>query len=258
MRRYLTIAGLSVVALLSLASSPSFAAVSEPDDDPLIDPAPCVNAATDGDADKIIAACTPLIDQDRTAKQDRVKALLARAAAFDRKQQPDRALADYDAALGLDATKADAFNARGELRRRQGNRRGALADFTAALKHDPQHQAARANAKSLAQELERLGAELALKGKPSFDCKTARRAVQKAICADPDLADLDRAIDAAYQAQLRQAVAGVVSGAGSRRAVQRAQQDFIAARDAAFGRSKDQLRGAMQARLQQLLAGKAD
>ncbi|HEY0331057.1 MAG TPA: hypothetical protein VGC77_18405 [Rhodopseudomonas sp.] len=254
MRRYLIIAGLSFAALLGLAATPGRAAVGEPPSDPAIDAGPCLTAAAGGDADAIIAACLPLIDHDKTVRPDRVKALLARAAAFDRKQQPDRALADYDAALALDASQAEPFNARGELRRRQGNRPGALADFAAAIKRDPQHIAARANYKSLAQELERLGAELAVKGKPSFDCKTAKRAVQKAICADPDLADLDRAIGAAYQAQLRQAGTAAVS----RRALQQAQDGFVTAREAAFGRSRDELRGVMQARLQQLRGGKAD
>ncbi|ABD89920.1 hypothetical protein [Rhodopseudomonas palustris] len=253
MRRFLIIAGLSLAALFGLAA-PSFATVSEPDDDPLIDPAPCVNAATDGDADNVIAVCTPLIDQEKTGKPERVKALLARAAAFDRKQQFDRALGDYDTALMLDATKPDGFNARGELRRRQGNRPGALADFAAAVKRDPQHQAARANYKSLALELERLGAQLAVKNKPSFDCKQAKRPVQKAICADPELADLDREIDAAHQAKLRHAAAGTVS----RRALLRAQDAYLAERNAAFGRSTDELRAAMKARLRQLRGGKAD
>ncbi len=35
---------------------------------------------------------------------------------------------------------------------------------------------------------------MAVAGKPSFNCATARRAVEKAICANPELADLDREI----------------------------------------------------------------
>ena len=53
---------------------------------------------------------------------------------------------------------------------------------------------AKANYKSLAQELERLGAQMAVAGKPSFNCATSSRPVEKAICADPELADLDREI----------------------------------------------------------------
>ena len=68
---------------------------------------------------------------------------------------------------------------------RRGNLPKALADFGMAIKLNPEHPAARANYKSLAQELERLGALIAVAGKPSFNCKTARRAVEKAICANP-------------------------------------------------------------------------
>ena len=37
---------------------------------------------------------------------------------------------------------------------------------------------------------------------PSFDAAAASRAVEKAICSDPDLTRLDREIDAAYKAAL--------------------------------------------------------
>jgi tetratricopeptide (TPR) repeat protein len=65
--------------------------------------------------------------------------------------------------LRFDPTLSDIFNARGELWRRKGDRPRALADFGAAIKLNPQHEAARANYKSLAQELERLGAQMAIK-----------------------------------------------------------------------------------------------
>jgi uncharacterized protein len=42
--------------------------------------------------------------------------------------------------------------------------------------------------------VERLGALKAVAGKPSFNCATARRKVEKAICANPELADLDREV----------------------------------------------------------------
>src|SRR5436190_700986 len=121
--------------------------------------------------------------------------VLARASAWRRQQQDDRAIADYDAALKLDPTLADIFNARGELWRKKGERPRALADFGAAIKLNPQHTAARANYKSLAQELERVGAQMAVNNKPSFNCATAKRPVEKAICADPALANLDREIE---------------------------------------------------------------
>jgi tetratricopeptide (TPR) repeat protein len=144
----------------------------EPVTDPQIDPAPCVAATASNDADKIIAICGALVDNEKTLKADRIKALIARAGAYDRKEMIDRAIGDYDTALRLDPTLSDIFNARGELWRRKGDRPRALQDFGAAIKLNPQHEAARANYKSLAQELERLGAEMAVKNKPIAPLKS--------------------------------------------------------------------------------------
>jgi tetratricopeptide (TPR) repeat protein len=133
---------------------------------PHVDPAPCVAAAMADDAEAIIAVCGPLIDNEKTARADRLKALIARGRAYAARDQPDRAIADYDIALRLDPTLADIFNARGELRRGKGDFPRAIADFAAAIKLNPQHAAARANHKALAQELERLGAQMAIKNRP--------------------------------------------------------------------------------------------
>jgi tetratricopeptide (TPR) repeat protein len=149
----------------------AFAAGVEPITDPQVDPAPCVAVAAADDADTIIAICGALVDNEKTAKADRIKALIARAGAYDRKDRVDRAIGDYDTALRLDPTLSDIFNARGELWRRKGDRPRALADFGAAIKLNPQHEAARANYKSLAQELERLGAQMAIKNKPIVPLK---------------------------------------------------------------------------------------
>jgi tetratricopeptide (TPR) repeat protein len=158
----------AVVALLLGMALPCNAGATgvEPSTDPQVDPAPCVAAAAADDVDKIIAVCGALIDIEKTAKPDRIKALVARAGAFDRKDQIDRAIGDYDTVLRLDPALADIFNSRGELWRRKGDRPRALADFGMAIKLNPQHEAGRANYKSLAQELERLGAEMAVKNKP--------------------------------------------------------------------------------------------
>ena len=78
----------------------------------------------------------------------------------------DRAIGDYDTVLRLDPMLPDILNARGELWHRKGDRPRALADFGAAIKLNPQHEAARANYKSLALELERIGAQMAIKNRP--------------------------------------------------------------------------------------------
>jgi tetratricopeptide (TPR) repeat protein len=168
MRRIFTtlIASAAVATLLWTASPHSTrAAATEPSAAVQPDPAPCVAAVAASDDDRIVAACGVLIDNEKTLKPDRIKALVARAGAFDRRDQIDRAIGDYDVALRLDSAMADIFNARGELWRKKGDRPRALQDFGAAIKLKPQHEAARANYKSLALELERLGAQMAIKGK---------------------------------------------------------------------------------------------
>jgi tetratricopeptide (TPR) repeat protein len=168
-RRFVTFSiRIAAIALLLCAvSARAFATGAEPATEPPIDPAPCVAAAAADDSEKILSACGALIDNEKTLKADRIKGLVARAGAFARKDEVDRAIADYDTALRLDPTLADIFNARGELWRKKGDRPHALSDFAAALKLNPQHEAARANYKSLALELERLGAQMAIKNRPS-------------------------------------------------------------------------------------------
>ena len=169
MRRLLAIAAFTIA--LS-ATSIAFSATGEPAPEPPIDTAPCFAAIAAGDDHKIITDCAALISHDKTAKPDRVRALLARAAAFVQKDQIDRAIGDQDALLRLEPS-ADVFNARGDLFRRQGNRPRALADFGAALKLDRQHAAARANYKSLALELEQIGADMATKSRAIAECNAA-------------------------------------------------------------------------------------
>lgn len=90
------------------------------------------------------------------------KTLLARGDDFNVKGEFDRAIADYDAALKVDPALAEALNSRGMAWRDKGDRRRALTDFEAALKLKPDYEAARANRKSLALEIERLGAKMPL------------------------------------------------------------------------------------------------
>ena len=214
---------------------------------PPADPAPCLAAVTAHDDDKIIALCGALIDNEKTTRADRLKALIARAGAFTRKEQIDRAIADDDAALQIDPSQADLFNSRGELWRKKEDRRKALLDFGAALKLNPDHPAAKANYKSLSLELERIGAQMALAGKPSFNCASARRPVEKAICANAELADLDREIFTA-NARLVRAAANPQDALS----LQRDQDEFIASRNASFGKAGYDLKKVMQDRLSRL------
>jgi len=212
-----------------------------------VDISPCLAAIASDDVEKAVSACSAVIDNEKTAKPDRLKALIARGAYLDRHDRIDPAIADYSRALQLDPSSADIFNARGELWLRKGDRPKAVQDFGAALKLDPNHEKARANQKAMARELERIGAQMAIAGKPSFNCARARRAVEKAICANPELADLDREIFVANARVIREA-----QDTHQAHALQREQDDFIVRRNAEFGHRGYDLKQAMQERLRRL------
>jgi uncharacterized protein len=72
--------------------------------------------------------------------------------------------------------------------------------------------------------------------------------VEKAICANPDLANLDREIDVANTLAVQEAGRGTRQG----RELRRQQDDFRATRSASFGRPGYDLQTAMQVRLLQL------
>lgn len=212
-----------------------------------VDVAACLSATAADDMDKAGPACAAVIDNEKTAKPDLIKALIARGALLARHDQIDRAVADDSRALLLDPTLADVFNARGELWLKKGDKPKAVQDFGAALRINPNHEKAKANHKAIARELERIGAQMAVAGKPSFYCAGARRPVEKAICANRELADLDREVYAANARVLREA-----RNEGEARKLQREQDDFIARRNAGFGRPGYDLKTAMQDRLQKL------
>jgi tetratricopeptide (TPR) repeat protein len=212
-----------------------------------VDIAPCLAAAAADDLDKAGPACAAVIDNEKTAKPDLIKALIARGAIYARHDQIDRAITDDSRALQLDPTLADIFNARGELWLRKGDRPKAVQDFGAALRIDPNHEKARANHKAMARELEQIGARMAVAGKPSFNCARAARAVEKVICANRELADLDREIYAANARVVREA-----RNAGEAKSLQREQDEFVARRNAGYGRPGYDLKKAMQERLQKL------
>ena len=248
MRFYSDIRKLVAASLLCIAFAQGASATSaEPAKDMRVDPALCLAAALARDDDKTETACGALIDNAKTEKADRIKALIARAAAYERKGMIDSAIADYDGVLRLDPSLSDIYNTRGELWRKKGDLPKAVADFAAAIKLNPDHVAARANHRSMAQELERLGALKAIAGKPSFDCATARRKVEKAICANPELADLERDVHVSYVRATRENLTP-----SQARKLRREQEEFIARRNAQYGRPGYDLKKAMRDRLQQI------
>lgn len=234
------------VLCVTLAQGASATGV-EPGKDMRVDPALCLAAALARDDDRTISTCGALIDNAKTEKPDRIKAFIARGAAHERRDMIDRAIADYDGALRLDPSLADVHNTRGELWRRKGDLPKAVADFSAAIKLNPDHFAARANHRSLALELERLGALKAVAGKPSFDCATARRKVEKAICANPELADLDRQVQGSYARTIAEKLAPEQA-----RKLKREQEEYLSRRNAEYGRPGYDLKKAMLDRLQRI------
>ncbi|MGY3123091.1 uncharacterized protein ACVWXQ_007028 [Bradyrhizobium sp. S3.14.4] len=133
-------------------------------------------------------------------------------------------------------------------------RRKALADYETALKLDPGNENAANGRRTMMAEIAKFGAEplrplAANSGNgPSFDCATAKREVEKVICADPQLGVLDRQIAETYERVLK------VTKGRSAGDLRKTQRDFLATRNASFGRPGYDLRKVMQDRLQRLNA----
>jgi tetratricopeptide (TPR) repeat protein len=200
------------------------------------------------DYDKAIA------DYDQAIKmQPKANFLTNRADSYQFKGELGTALEGYDAALRMDPNFALAYNNRAVLFEKMGDRTRALADYEAALRIDPGSQSAADGRRSMRAEIARFGGKAlapmtAPEQHPAFDCATTRLSVEKAICADSQLGVLDHQISDTYARLLS------VSGSRSADALRRAQRDFIAERNAGFGKPGYDLRLALQKRLDTLQA----
>jgi tetratricopeptide (TPR) repeat protein len=194
--------------------------------------------AANGDYDRAIA------DYDEAIRlAPRANFLTNRGDAYNQKRDYDRAIADYDRALRLNPGFYLAYNNRGAAYRRKGDLDRAIADYEQALRVNPQLDSAAENLAVVRQERERRAMIGGNDRAPTFDCDTAKRAAEKAICSDADLVRLDHAIDDAYKAALaRLDRRGVVR-------LRKQQRDFIATRDKSFGRTDYQLKREMERRL---------
>jgi tetratricopeptide (TPR) repeat protein len=169
--------------------------------------------------------------------------LTDRGDSYHFKGDYDRAIADYDRALALNPGFYLAYNNRGATYAKKGNLDHAIADYEEALRIKPDLDTAAEGLAESRQERDQRNADNSDKLLPSFDCGMARRAVEKAICSDPDLARLDREIDAAYKA----ALAGRNGGAA--RQLRQEQRDFLATRNTSFGNPQYNFKHEMELRL---------
>jgi len=182
------------------------------------------------------------------------KFLTNRGDSYNAKGDYDRAISDYDRAIKLDPGFVRAYNNRGAAWRRKGDIDRAIADYEQALRIDPHMDTAAENLADLRQERDRRrtvsGANGSNKLLPTFDCSSAKRAVEKAICSDPELSRLDRQIDDAYKAAL-----GRLDKRGAAE-LRRGQRAFIARRDRAFGDPDYQIKKEFEHRLEVLQAAR--
>jgi len=89
------------------------------------------------DPDRNIAGCTRIIDDLSEGAHMRSIALVGRALAYEAKGDVDRAIADFDAAIRLDADDAEAHRQRARLFLEKHDLDRAAADLDATIRLDP-------------------------------------------------------------------------------------------------------------------------
>ena len=100
------------------------------------------DACKGDDPDQSIAACTRIIQgRGETAKNSAI-ARRYRGLAYQRKDDLDRAIADYSEAIRLDPKYAEAYYGRGLTYRNKGDVERAIADYSEAIRLDPKLAAA--------------------------------------------------------------------------------------------------------------------
>jgi tetratricopeptide (TPR) repeat protein len=197
--------------------------------------------AENGDYDRAIADYNEAIRLSPKANF-----LTNRGDSYNFKGDYDRAIADYDRAIALNRGFYLAYNNRGTAFGKKGDLDHEIADYEQALQINPQLDDAAENlAKARQQRDRRIAANAGTSGivLPSFDCGSASRAAEKAICSDPDLARLNREIDAAYK------MAIVAHDGKARTQLGEQQRNFLPARNTSFGDPQYNLKREMKMRL---------
>ncbi len=87
--------------------------------------------------DSAIAGCTRVIEDRSESVPGRASAYNNRGNAYRAKDDMNRAIADYDEAIGLDPKYAAAFRNRGNAYRAKGDHDRAIAEYSEAIRLDP-------------------------------------------------------------------------------------------------------------------------
>jgi tetratricopeptide (TPR) repeat protein len=194
--------------------------------------------ADNGDYDRAIADYNEAI---RLVPQ--ANFLTNRGDSYQKKGDVDRAIADYDRALKLNPGFYLAYNNRSVAYRAKGDFDHAIADIEQVIRINPRMDSAAEDLADLRQERDRRAMVSGDDDLPTFDCRKAKLAVEKAICSDPDLIRLDRQMDDAYKAALAKLDRTGVAQ------LRREQNAFIARRNKSFGRPEYQLKREIEKRL---------
>lgn len=120
---------LNVVALIVWATA-STSACADPNDG-------FAACSGEGDAAAVITACTTLIDRDVLDAENAAIAHNNRGLAYARLGDNVRALAEFDAAIALDPTYANAFTNRGGTLALQGDFDRAMGSLDEAIRLEP-------------------------------------------------------------------------------------------------------------------------
>ena len=102
---------------------------------------------TKGKGDAAIAACTRIIGDQNESARNRADAYDRRGLAYRGKTDLDRAIADFSEAIRLDPEDAVAYHHRGftylriAYRRKTGDYERAIADYSEAIRIEPENTA---------------------------------------------------------------------------------------------------------------------
>jgi tetratricopeptide (TPR) repeat protein len=91
----------------------------------------------DVDWDQQLRSCSTLIESGQETREKRAVAYLRRGVVYGSKGDHDRAIADFSEAIRLDPQNAAAYRNRGLGYDNKGDRERAIADFDQAIRIDP-------------------------------------------------------------------------------------------------------------------------